>query len=249
MLPESHWLNTDFRTIFVLRNDGRMIRTNEPDNSRGRKFYLAGCADGNVGGVGIDVPDDIATKLEALIADEPPWGTGEEIPQRLDQYLSLIKLFFDLGPGFNIQSQLHLIYELPHLLQSEINVQLIDHNSIQGKKLLKSWEVSGLPGNLLELGFKSGPDIWPPWCAAVVDDEVASLAFTARLSDKAAELGLVTVKSFRGRGLAAAAVAGWTTIKELQSRKLFYSTSKENLASQRVAEKLGLRRIGTSLTI
>ena len=101
----------------------------------------------------------------------------------------------------------------------------------------------------LDPGFRQIEDLWPPWCAAMVDGEIASLAFTTRLSAVGAELGLATAKSFRGRGLAAAATAGWTGLPVLHSRALFYSTSRTNLSSQRVVARLGLRFIGTSFRI
>ena len=59
----------------------------------------------------------------------------------------------------------------------------------------------------------------------------------------------MTAKAFRGRRLAAAAVAGWTRLAALQSRTLFYSTDRRNIASQHVAARLGLRLAGASLRI
>ena len=102
---------------------------------------------------------------------------------------------------------------------------------------------------LLDLGFQSGADLWPPWCAAFVQDEVAAVAFCARLSDDGAELGLVTVKHFRGQGLAAAVTAAWTHHPELERKKLFYSMDTKNESSQKVAERLGLMPVGWSLRI
>ncbi|WP_312367172.1 GNAT family N-acetyltransferase [Ensifer sp.] len=83
----------------------------------------------------------------------------------------------------------------------------------------------------------------------MVEGEVASLAFAARLADNGAELGLVTTKAFRGQGFAAAATAGWTRLPTLRSRTLFYSTDRDNISSQRVAERLGLHLRGASLRI
>ena len=97
-----------------------------------------------------------------------------------------------------------------------------------------------MPDALAALGFRSVADLWPPWCAAVVGGEVASLAFSSRLTPVGAELGLVTLPSHRGKGLAAAATAGWSALSALEGRTLFYSTARSNLASQRVAAKLGL---------
>ena len=107
----------------------------------------------------------------------------------------------------------------------------------------------GMRQGLLDLGFRDLADFWPPWCAAVVVGEIVSIAFAARISDVAAELGVATVTGFRGRGFAAAATAGWSSLPSLQSRVLFCSIGQENISSQRVARRLRLRPHGTSLRI
>jgi len=59
------------------------------------------------------------------------------------------------------------------------------------------------------------------------------------------ELGLATAKAFRGRRFAAAATAAWSRLPSLQSR-LFYSTGRNNISSQRVAARLVLQLRGAS---
>ncbi len=107
----------------------------------------------------------------------------------------------------------------------------------------------GMPEGLFSMGFQGAADLWAPWCAAVVDGEVASVAFAARLSEVGAELGLATAPAFRGRGLAAAVTAAWSRLPSLRTRTLFYSTASDNRASQRVAARLGLTLRGTTLRV
>lgn len=84
-----------------------------------------------------------------------------------------------------------------------------------------------------------------PWAMAVVDDRVVSICHTPiAMSAEAAECGAWTDPAYRGRGYAAATVAAWASILEPTGRELFYSTDADNLSSQRVAERLGLRLIG-----
>ena len=64
-----------------------------------------------------------------------------------------------------------------------------------------------------------------------------------------AEVGIVTVPALRGRGYATAATAGWASLPALRRRVLFYSALQTNVSSRRVAERLGLRFLGGSLTI
>lgn len=120
---------------------------------------------------------------------------------------------------------------------------------MEGRDLVHSWASTGVPENLFEIGFRRVADFWAPWCAAIVDGHIASIAFAARLSDTGAELGLVTTKAFRGQGFAAAATAGWTQLPSLRSRTLFYSTDRDNISSQRAAVRLGLRLRGASLRV
>src|SRR6266540_527681 len=100
-------------------------------------------------------------------------------------------------------------------------------------------------GDLLEHGFPwmlehitADIDIGPV-SAAVVNGSAASICYCARLSPLGAEAGVETLEAMRGRGHATAAVAAWATALRRRGLLPLYSTSWENLASQRVAEKLG----------
>jgi predicted GNAT family acetyltransferase len=106
-----------------------------------------------------------------------------------------------------------------------------------------------MPEALVALGFVDVGEFWAPWCVALEGDEIASIAFAARLGPAGAETGVATVPALRGRGFAAAATAGWASLPALDGRTLFYSTSRTNLSSQRVAQRLGLRFIGATFSI
>ena len=86
-----------------------------------------------------------------------------------------------------------------------------------------------------------------PYLAVVEDGRVVSLCCSARMSAQAHEAGVKTVAGYRGRGYAPAVVAGWAiAVRELGCIPL-YSTSWENVASQRVASKLGSILYGSDL--
>ncbi|MUL83709.1 MULTISPECIES: GNAT family N-acetyltransferase [unclassified Mycolicibacterium] len=53
-----------------------------------------------------------------------------------------------------------------------------------------------------------------------------------------------TLPGLRGRGLAASVVAAEATQCAERAPRVYYSTSVDNMSSQRVAERLGLPRIG-----
>ena len=102
---------------------------------------------------------------------------------------------------------------------------------------------------MVDAGFKDTRDFWEPWCIALDGAEIASIAFAARLGAIGAEVGVYTFPKYRGCGFAAAVTASWASLESLNQRALFYSTAKSNRSSQRVAARLGLRRIGSSFRI
>ena len=106
-----------------------------------------------------------------------------------------------------------------------------------------------MPQTLVALGFVASTDIWAPWCIALHQGGIASIGLTARIGLKDAEVGVSTVLGLRGRGFAAASVAGWASIPSLHGRALFYSTDWTNVFFQRVADRLDLCFIGASLRL
>ncbi|MEW2530645.1 GNAT family N-acetyltransferase [Streptomyces sp. NPDC047071] len=101
------------------------------------------------------------------------------------------------------------------------------------------------------------PDTWQPdewgeliggrlgeWAMAVHGRAPVSICHTPAASATAAEAGIWTRPDFRGRGLAPACVAAWSHRERRNKEVLFYSTTDTNLASQSVARRLGLRRLG-----
>ncbi|KAJ4155982.1 hypothetical protein LMH87_001199 [Akanthomyces muscarius] len=84
-----------------------------------------------------------------------------------------------------------------------------------------------------------------PWAMAVLadDGEVVCICHTPARNAQVVEAGVWTRDDWRGRGLAPRTVAAWATT-HAPDTTLFYSTAKDNAASQAVARKLGLREFG-----
>ncbi len=84
-----------------------------------------------------------------------------------------------------------------------------------------------------------------PWAIALVGDRAASICHTpGGVTADAAEAGVWTHPENRGRRLAELTTSAWAQLASATRRHLFYSTDRDNAASQRVAAHLGLRRIG-----
>lgn len=225
-------LELEAKTRFNLKN-GRIASEAPPDNAPGPLLYMAG------GRIWVDesIAPQLLEQLPRLARDETPGGEALP-PAGLDRCLALLP-----NPGTPSGG---LSYLLPHGTQAPGAAPTIASGSAEAEDLEARFEREGMPRALLDLNFRQVADLWPPYCLVVEDGDVAALAFTARRGSRGAELGLVTLPAFRGRGLAGQAVAGWSALPELRELTLFYSTATTNLASQRVAAKLGLPFIGST---
>jgi hypothetical protein len=242
MLSDIELLAIQFQSAFVLERSGRILTTNDPDRSPAPRFALAGCASGNIYGVRADVADGIAAQLMDLAASEPPFFDRLGTPRHLDRYIELLTRTAPFS-----QPHLEMTHVLPNDIAYQHDVRLICSEGSEGQELRATLATKGMPTGLAKMGFTDVSEFWDPWCVAMHDAELASVAFAARLSEMGASLGLATSPELRGRGYAAAATAGWARMPTLRSRALFYSTSQTNISSQRVIARLGLRFLGASL--
>lgn len=88
-----------------------------------------------------------------------------------------------------------------------------------------------------------------PWAAIADHGQVVSLAHCARLSWRAAEVGVQTEEGQRGRGLAVIAVGAWTGQVTERGLVAFYSADEDNIASHRVAAKCRATPLGRLIQI
>jgi hypothetical protein len=237
-------LHVDVKTSFVLSSSERIERTNDPDCSPGPRLFFTGCPQGNIVRIRHDVRDQIASRLLPIASREPPWRDPDVLPQCLGKIIDILSTdepVATVAPG--------LIYRLPNDLQYERSATIVRGDSMEGETMLARFAERGLPQPMLDAGFKRIGDFWEPWCVVVERDEIASIAFAARLGDLGAELGVYTFPAFRAQGFAAAVTASWSSLPRLKGRALFYSTARSNRSSQRVTARLGLRMIGASVSV
>ncbi len=234
-------INLEHETRFDIAPDGRIEREAAPDGGPGPQMFLAGCAEGVAVRLGRDVRDDLAVELNDLAADEPPMPRPGDAPRHLDRYLALLGAGCAAHPG--------LAFHLPHGPRPEGGAEMILSGTPEAARLEARFAREGMPPPLLAMKIREVADLWPPYCLILQDGEIASMAFASRLGRRGVELGLETLPPYRGRGLAVQAVIGWSGHPALADRTLFYSTARSNLASQRVAAKLGLRFLGPTWEI
>jgi hypothetical protein len=229
---------------FALDAYGRMLRQKDPGGSPAPLFLLVGCAAGNIAYFHRDVSAEIAGTIEDLVRSEPPLCTRDSEPVQLERYRALLA---QDAPAS--EPEIAFAYDLPNGTPFFSDVRIVRSGTTDGDALLSDYARSGVLLGLQEMGFKDKGEFWAPWCVAFEDGQAAAIAFAARLGARGAATGVATAKAFRGRGLAAAAVAAWSAHPDLKNKTLGYSHNRQNVSSQRVTERLGLRFIGIQLRI
>ena len=246
-------LQIEIDTLFVMSASRRIECVNDPDHSVGPRIVFAGCHEGNVACVRHDVKNEVANELFAITAEEPPWGDPWVLPGCIGKLLDVLSNNQPpaTGPASRIPLMVGagVIYQLRNQSEYKHPAIIVRRDSAEGVELMARFAERGMPKPMVDAGFKSVADLWAPWCIAIEGDEVAAIAFAARLGNDGAEIGVYTFPGFRSRVFAAAVTAGWSSLPSLDSRALFYSTSRANRSSQRVAARLGLRMIGASVSI
>ena len=231
-------------TNFVLTAQGRIATLNSPEGGPGPRFYLSGSAAGNAVHVRSELPEALAAELERIAATEAPLAGAGSRPEHLDAYVSLLAAEAPVE-----RCEAALMWVFPERPRPQREAELISSGTARADALLARLDAHGMPPALLGMGFVDTGELWPPWCLALDEGEIAALAFTPCSGTRGAEVGVASVPAVRGQGFAAAAVAGWAGHPAFVGRSLFYSTSVANVSSQRVTERLGLRLLGSKLTI
>jgi len=204
------------RTLFVLDARGRIASRREPGSGPGPMFSLIRGAASCAWAVRADVPQAVATELDALARTEPAPRDLRDAPVHAERYTSLVGGQLFSGPAF----------EFPEPLANPGDVTLVD-DIRRLERHLDGWTADEIPGR-------------SPLMAVVIEGHAVSVCCCARQSDDAAEAGLETAAAFRGRGYAATVTAAWALAIRASGRTPLYSTSWTNHASLSVARKLGL---------
>jgi hypothetical protein len=171
----------------------------------------------------------LARDLDELAREEPPVVDLRDPPLHAQRYRTMLEnvnrrvaavgtgLRHDAGPAF----------AFPDVLEQPAGVV-----GIEDESLLDHHFTGWVPGEIAAGRF--------PMMAVIEDGHPASICFSARNSDVAAEAGVETAAAFRRRGFAARVTLAWAVATRASGRIPLYSTSWTNDASLGVARKLGL---------
>ena len=169
---------------------------------------------------------DQAAELAALAQAEPAVETFEDRPPNVDAYRAVLARSTPIireyrGPVFAFPDQLP-DRSRAVLVTSEDRSSLEEHFDWA----LEEWD-----------------DI-QPLTVATEDGVAVSICHSPASSERASEAGVFTIEAARGRGYAADVVTSWARVLRAAGHLPMYSTTWENTASRRVAEKLGLTMYG-----
>ena len=229
MTSDIDLLALHYKTLHVLDENGDMLTSNDPLPSQRRRSKRVGIA-WNESGVHTGFRDDVAPEVRSATME---W-IDAHLPASLDHIPALASLAeihgvelkkVNRGPAYVAQEQVPLVGQATRLTPE--NAHLLKEGFLE-------------PGEIHALD---------PSFAVLADGRFRSTCQTVRRTDTSIEAGTDTEEPYRGRGFAVQATTAWINAALERNLMPFYSTSSDNTASQRVAEKSGLIQFSTELGI
>ena len=215
------------QALFTHDDRGRLRLVNEPDGAEAPRFFLGRTAEGNIWRFRFNLPEALAEQLEAVCLEEPAAGDLRQEPAHFTEYLSLLETHspvqkFWMGPAYLFPDRI-------------------------GRPSREAVTVTGENTDVLSAGFEEWILDVPhrrPFLAILHEGRAVSICCSVRITSESHEAGVETLDAYRGRGYAADVVAQWAHEVRNMGCTPLYSTSWENVPSQRVAKRLGLLQYG-----
>lgn len=206
-------------TSVVVDRAGRSTVRREPGRTRAPSFLLVRGAQSCAWAINADLPQRLANELDALARNEPAGTDWRAPPLHAERYRELLAAEqLACGPTFTFPDRTHSVD--------------VETSIVEDEQALARHFTGWVPGEIAEGRA--------PVIAIVRDGAPVSVCFCARRSDVAAEAGVETAASYRGRGLAPQVTAVWARALREQDRVPLYSTTWSNRGSLAVARKLEL---------
>ncbi len=176
-----------------------------------------------------DLADEIATTVEELSVR--PRGLPREWAREYADYLGALS---SVGPLMSMRAG--QLYRFPDLLALEgTYISIVESHTDLLRGGLDEW----LPDVAVGL----------PMVAMVADGRAVSICTSVIASMTVHSAGVETLPDYRRRGLGVQAVAGWARTVQASGPTPFYGTTFDNVASQRLAARLGLSLVGAEFSL
>ena len=214
--------------LFTQDENGCLQRINEPtgDVEPAPRFFFGYTNEGSICKFRHDLPDNVIAQLKEVAAAEPMLVNPEKMPKNHRQFEDILQNHAPIervwvGPA----------YRFPEHIAPPTNVIRL---SREDAGLLKE--------DLADI--RSELNSSHPCLAIIEDSQVLSICRSVRASVRAHEAGVETLAYYRQRGYATSVVAAWALAIRALNLIPLYSTSWDNVASQGVAQRLGLVQYG-----
>ena len=214
--------------LFTQDENGCLQRINEPAGNAkpAPRFFFGNTNEGAICRFRHDLPDNIVTQLKEVAAAEPMLMNSRKIPRGHRQFEEILQSHAPIERGW-----VGPAYRFPEQITPPTNVVRLSRTNAG---LLK--------GDFAEMVSELNSS--QPYLAIVEDSQAVSICRSVCLSSRAYEAGVDTLAGYRRRGYATSAVAAWAFAVRALNLIPLYSTSWDNVASQHVAQRLGLVQYG-----
>ena len=227
-VSDAELMKIQVEALFTQDENGHLQRINEPsgDGKPAPRFFFGYTNEGSICRFRHDLPDNIVAQLKKVAAAEPRPVNSQKIPRNHREFKDILQSHAPIervwiGPA----------YRFPEHITPPTNVIQL---SFRNAGLLN--------GDFTEM--VSELNSWQPYLGIIEDSQAVSICRSVRLSSRAHEAGVDTLTDYRRRGYATSVAAAWALAVRALNRIPLYSTSWDNLASQGVAQRLGLVQYG-----
>lgn len=225
--------------LYVHNAEAKLVSINQWDGGVAPRFYLGRTAEESICRVRTDLPNDLTKELQELCADEPLPDDLTQPPVYEEVYTRLLAS----------HAPIERIWSGPAYLFEESHVPSMFPT---GGSEVEPVAINAKNVDLLQGGLEEWiPDVphRQPFMAIIEDGHAVSVCASVRITNFAHEAGVETLPAYRRKGYAPKVVASWAKAVRRVGAIPFYSTSWENRASQKVAERLGLSMFSTDFSI
>ena len=226
-------MNTVFQLhadiLFARNVQGDMTAVNDWRQSKPAPlFYLGRSGDERIIRFRSDSPEGVRTDLATLVAKE---SSADGMPGQIDEMLGVLAAFDNpsdrMGPAYYFSERID---------SAAPQIQIItERNAEVLKPCMSDW----LPDVAHE----------QPMVGWIEDGAALGICASVRRSAKAVAAGLEVVEAARRRGIGMELAKSWASRVMDEGKIAMYSTSSDNIASQGVAARLGLRFLGTDFHV
>ncbi|QYR21306.1 GNAT family N-acetyltransferase [Paenibacillus sp. sptzw28] len=212
------------KTLYVLNEENRIVGINEPEQAGAPLLFIGRTKKSIEFYYNHNLPEHIVNVLNRILSESI---NVMELCRVLEKYRKITSIW--MGPAF--------------VCPSNDSRQNIANNAIVMTEKNSHFLSKYFPALIPEIELRS------PVVGLIVDGQAVSVCSCARKSEAAAEAGLLTIEQYRGNGYAERVVAEW--IHQVRQGGLIplYSTSWDNMSSQRIAQKLNMVQYGMDFSI